>query len=282
MLALLRPGWRESLAAGLLLGYAAWSIAFAEPGYARAGAAWVCLLAGSTAFALLLWPPGRKPVISTLFGALGLAAAAAIVLVTVTSFSWAELRWLAEHQFGASVRLALGLMAQQTQGSAGAQVLSANLEESAAAMVRTMGILLPGLILLQSLAALWAAWALYRRIAGQPEGEPLPKLREFRFNDHLVWGIVLALIALVLPGGQALRDLGGNMAAFFGGLYVLRGIAVFAALSSAAGVGAFTLVLLGLMAALLLPLALFTALALGVMDTWVDWRRRVTVEASKR
>jgi uncharacterized protein YybS (DUF2232 family) len=256
-------------------------VATAAPGYPRAGAAWVCLLSGSTVVALMLWPPGRRPVGNTLFGTVAIAAGAAVVLVAVTSFSWAELRWLAEHQFGASVRLAMSLVAQQSRETAGAQVLSANLEESAAGLVRTMGILLPGLVLLQSLAALAAAWALYRRIARHPEGEPLPALRDFRFNDQLVWGIVLALIALVLPGGQALRELGGNMAAFFGGLYVLRGIAVFAALASAAGVGVFTLVLLTVVAAVLLPLALFTALALGVMDTWVDWRRRVT-EASRK
>lgn len=282
MLALLRPGRRDALFAGLLLGYATWSVGHAAPGFDRAGAAWVCLLGGSTVIALLLWPPGRKPVLTTALGAIGIASLAAVLLVTVTSFSWAELSWLAEHKFGGTIRLVTGMLSQSAQTTPGAGTLSANLEESAASLVRTIGILVPGLILLQSVAALAAAWALYRRLARHPEGEPLPALREFRFSDHLVWGIVLALIALVVPGGQALRELGSNMAAFFGALYVLRGVAVFAALAAAAGVGTVTLVLLALMAAFLAPLAVFTALAMGVMDTWVDWRRRVAVEAPKR
>jgi len=280
MLALLRPGRREAFIAALLLGLTVWGIAHAEPGFARAEAAWVCLLAGGTAVAFSLYPPGRRPLVSTFLLAVGLAAGAAVLLVTMTSFSWAELRWLAEHKYGANMRLLVGAMLSRAQQTPGAESLVANIESTANDFVRMIGLLLPGLVLLQSLAALTAAWALYRLLARHPEGDPLPKLREFRFNDQLVWGVVLALIALVLPGGQALRDLGGNLAAFFGGLYVLRGVAVLSALATAAGVGVFAIVLAMVVVAILLPLALFTALALGVTDTWVDWRRRVELKGN--
>lgn len=280
LLLLLRPGRREALVAALLLGFTVWGLVNTEPGFDRAAAAYVCLFAGGTAVALTVWPPGRRPVMTMIFAAIGLAATAAVLLVGVTSFSWGELRWLAEHKFGANVRLLMGILAQQAQQAPSADVLSANMEESAADLVKMIGMLLPGLVLLQSLAALAAAWALYRKLARHPEGEPLPKLREFRFNDQLVWGIVLALIALVIPGGERVRELGGNLAAFFGGLYVLRGVAVFAGLASAAGVGVLTLVLLMMMVAVLLPLALFTALAIGVTDTWVDWRKKLTTRPS--
>lgn len=274
MLALMRPGRREALIATVLLGLTVWGIANTTPGFARAEAAWVCLLAGGTAVALTLWPPGgSRPLVSTFLLAVGLAAGAAVMLVTVTSFSWAELRWLAEHKYGANVRLIMGLMLSRAQ-TPGNEAMVANIEATANDFVRAIGLLLPGLVLLQSVAALAAAWALYRLLARHPEGEPLPKLREFRFNDHMVWGVVLALIALVLPGGQALRDLGGNLAAFFGGLYVMRGFAVLSALAAAAGVGVFAILVLMVVVALLAPLAMFTALALGVTDTWVDWRKK--------
>jgi hypothetical protein len=101
----------------------------------------------------------------------------------------------------------------------------------------------------------------------------LPRLRDLRFSDHLIWGIVAALALLVWPGRDALQLTGGNVGVFFGSLYVLRGLGVVTALAAAAGM---TGPLVGLAAALatvfLLPLALLGALALGVSDTWVDWR----------
>ena len=134
--------------------------------------------------------------------------------------------------------------------------------------------MLPALVLLQSVAALAAAWALYRRVARDPEGTPLPALREFRFSDHLIWGVVAALVALVIPGISALRAVGLNLAVFFGGLYVARGMGVLAALAAVGGFGGPLAVLFVLLVTLfLLPLAAFAALAMGVTDTWVDWRK---------
>ncbi len=269
-----RPGRREAFFAALLLGMAAWSVTHAEPGFDRFAAAWVCLLAGGTAVALTLWPPGSRPLVATGLLAVGAAALAAVTLVGVTSFSWAELRWLTEHHYGAQMRLVLGLMARSAQGLEGAGELVTNVEATGLSVVKAVGLLLPGLVLLQSVAALTAAWALYRALARHPEGDPLPRLREFRFSDHLIWGVVLALVALVLPGAGAVRSIGGNLATFFGGLYVARGVAVVAALAATAGVGGPLAVLFALVfTALLLPVAMFAALALGVTDTWVDWRR---------
>ena len=279
MLALLRPGRRETIIAGAVLGMTAWSITHAASGFPRVEAAWVCLLAGATAVALALRPPGTRPVMSTILTAVGLAAGAAVILVTVTGFSWSELRWLAEHHFGAKARILVGIIATQST-TPETEAFIGTFEAAMNDGVRLIGLVLPGLVLLQSLAALTIGWSLYRWLARHPEGEPLPALREFRFSDHLVWGIVLALIALVLPGGGALRDLGSNLATFFGGLYVLRGVAVLAAMAAAAGAGIVTLIMVSFIVAVLAPLALFTALAIGVTDTWVDWRKRVNAKGA--
>jgi hypothetical protein len=131
---------------------------------------------------------------------------------------------------------------------------------------------LPGLVLLQTLLALALAWSLYRTLARNPEGAPLPRLREFRFNDHLIWGVVAALLILVLPRLGPLAPVGGNLAAFFGALYMLRGLGVLVALGAVLGGGPAALAIVAML--VLAPLAAILALALGVTDTWVDWRGR--------
>jgi hypothetical protein len=102
----------------------------------------------------------------------------------------------------------------------------------------------------------------------------LPRLREFRFSDQLIWGVVLALIALVLPGQQVLHLVGGNLAMFFGGLYMVRGLGIVAAIAAAAGIGGpIVAILASVVSVLLWPLVIPGALALGLTDTWVDWRK---------
>jgi len=264
------------MVAGLLLAWAVWGILTAGDGFSRFEGAWVCLLAGGVVIALLVRPPSQHPLISGGLLAVGLAGLAGATLIAVTAFSWGELRWLAEKHYGEQVRLVLGIVIDRFAPGGEATPALAALEESAAAAVGTVSMLLPALVLLQSLAALALAWSLYQSVAREPEGVSLPPLREFRFNDHLVWGVVLAAVALVWPGQAALRLLGGNMITFFGGLYVLRGLGVVAAMTAAAGVsGPLAGVLTVLISVFLLPIAVLAALAFGVTDTWLDWRRRL-------
>ena len=90
-------------------------------------------------------------------------------------------------------------------------------------------------------------------------------------------------MALLLPGPRWLGALGGNLAVFFGGLYAAarrrrgggaggrRGHHGAGSPSSAR-----SLVLL-----FLAPVAALAALALGVTDTWVDWRPRLARSAGR-
>jgi hypothetical protein len=269
-----RPSRREALLAALLAVLVVWGAAGAADGFARAERAWVFLLVGGLVVALALRPPAVAGMLTTALVAVATAGASAAVLIGVTEFSWAELHWLATRHFGAQARLVIGAIAAATAGSGARSELVDALEASALAGVRLVSQLLPGLVLLQSVAALALAWALYRLVARKPEGTPLPPLREFRFNDHLIWGVVLALVALAVPGLHGMRGLGGNLAVFFGGLYVVRGLAVVAALAAATGAGgAFAAVAALLVALFLMPIAAAVALGLGVTDTWVDWRR---------
>lgn len=270
-----RPTRREALLGSVLLGLTAWSLAQPGGGFDRFEAAWVCLLAGGVAIAIgLRAQETRGRLVTGGLIAVGAAAVAGVVLIAATAFSWSELFWLASRHYGLQARLVLGILTRQFQQAQGNPEVLAAIEQSLDGIVALVTRLLPGLVLLQSMAALAAAWALYRRIVRHPEGEPLPMLREFRFSDHLIWGVVFALVTLVFPGKDALHLIGGNLAAFFGGLYVLRGLGVVAAIAAAAGVGGpFAAIIASLMVLTLAPLVMFGALALGVTDTWVDWRK---------
>ncbi len=129
----------------------------------------------------------------------------------------------------------------------------------------------PALLALESLAALGLAWSLYHRASRTRIGAPLRKLREFRFNDQLVWGLVLGVTMLVLPTLQDARGLGLNFAAFFGVLYALRGLGVLDWFLSPRG---FVRVLFFFAIFLAWPVVSVFSLGLGLGDTWIDWRGR--------
>lgn len=140
----------------------------------------------------------------------------------------------------------------------------------------------PALLALQSLAALALAWATYHRLSRARIGSPLGLLKDFRFNDQLVWGLIVGLVIIVLPTLAALRGMGRNLIVFFGALYALRGLGVIAwflapgALSASVAIGLAMLLVPIVNAIVLLAFMALsvTALGLGLGDTWADWRRR--------
>lgn len=131
--------------------------------------------------------------------------------------------------------------------------------------------LLPALLALQSLAALAIAWALYHRLSPIEVGPQLGPLREFRFNDQLVWGLAVGATLCLLPSFVEGKNAGLNLLLFFGALYLARGLGVMAWMSR----GKVLLIVVILMAFLAPPILGALAIALGLGDTWLDWRRRV-------
>jgi hypothetical protein len=131
--------------------------------------------------------------------------------------------------------------------------------------------LYPAVLALESLAVLALAWGLYHRVSRARIGPPLAPLKEFRFNDQLVWGLVLGITAVAVPTLKAFTTIGLNLLLFFGALYALRGLGVLAWFFAPGR----------LMVALTIALAIFMwpilgvfALGIGLGDTWLDWRSR--------
>jgi hypothetical protein len=140
----------------------------------------------------------------------------------------------------------------------------------------------PALLALQSLAALALAWATYHRLSRTRLGAPLRPLREFRFNDQMVWGLIVGLTILLLPTLTSLSAVGKNLLVFFGVLYAIRGFGVLSwfmkpgSLALAFGIGFVLLWAPIINAFAMLAFMMFgvAALALGLGDTWADWRSR--------
>jgi hypothetical protein len=156
-------------------------------------------------------------------------------------------------------------------GNPDAKTIVATIEsqlEDAPAVAAT---LFPSLLALESLAALAIAWALYHRIGRERVGPPLARLKDFRFSDQFVWGLVAGLALIVVPGFSSMSAVGANLLVFFGALYALRGV----------GVGLWFLSPGPVMMAFLIVFALVfppvlgvLGVGLGVGDTWLNWRAR--------
>ncbi|MEP6494196.1 MAG: DUF2232 domain-containing protein [bacterium] len=143
-------------------------------------------------------------------------------------------------------------------------------------------VIFPALLALQSLAALALAWGTYHRLARSRIGSPLRPLRDFRFNDQLVWGLIVGLTVMLLPTLKALHGVGKNLLIFFGALYAVRGFGVLTWFMAPGSLGVtltvgFILLLapvINVFAALAFMMLGVTSLALGLGDTWADWRKR--------
>jgi hypothetical protein len=143
-------------------------------------------------------------------------------------------------------------------------------------------VLYPSFLLLESLVALAIAWATYHRLGRARLGPALAPLREFRFNDQLVWGLLAGLAIYLIPLLSGLDRVGQNLLVFFGALYAVRGLGV---LSWFLAPGALTIVALVGFAMLWAPflnviailgflLLAVAAIGHGLGDTWADWRKR--------
>lgn len=254
----------------LAVGLAALLLAFCFGGTASAGPlwyaerAWALLLAGGFVLATLLLP--ARGVLTRSFAALGVAYGAVGVLAFTRPTVLAEVDWWIESRLTSAAHVAYEWLGTAALDGVGQTIRD---------VVRVQASLYPALLGLASLGALALGWYVITRLRGVTD-TPGP-LREFRFSDQLVWVLIGGLVVFLLPMGDLAQRVGGNLMAFMGGLYLLRGVAVLLWLGAALLTSGWAAVLWGVAAVLLYPVVVGAALILGLGDTWLDLRRRRAV-----
>lgn len=268
---------------------AAWSVSqLAGAGlFALLQSGWTLLVTASFAGFLMVQRDAAVPFFSRALRALSLSMGLAIIVSLVTP--------------SGATRVADGVMAESgrraEESRAGwrqmtsmpewkdfvaqnpaADNMSQMVEAQLTALPATSRMLFPALAALQALAALALGWALYHRMGRARLGPPLAAVRDFRFNDQLVWGVVGGLALLVIPGFAFMKAIGANLLLFFGALYTIRGVGVFMWTLSP---GRFATAALVVIALLFWNILGVLALGLGVGDTWFDWRARAAKSPSK-
>ncbi len=256
-------------------------------GYAALARGWALLLAGSFG-AVGVVSGARAAFLPRALTAVAVAAAVAMLAAARTGgVSHVTEVVRAEAQRRGDV--ALDQWAERTSGAAwsatarrapAAAARAGDAEDALRALPASAVAIAPALVAVESLGALALAWALYHRLARSRVGPALVPLAAFRFNDQLIWGLVAGAALVAVPTLAALRLAGLNLLVFFGALYALRGLAVCRwalgrrgiELPLGAGVAlGFAFPLLGGVLAAVVTAA---ALALGLGDSWGDWRTR--------
>lgn len=254
------------------LGALLWALTVALPGgtLAALSRGWGLLLGGAFLLATLLRPGWG--VMPRALGALALAGAASLLGLGATG-AWPAVDGMVQKHVQTVSSLTLASLGTQAADSAWVEQLGASAERVAT----LQWTLFPAVLGLQSLAALaLASWWIARIRRGADAPFRLRPLRDFRFNDQLVWVVVAGLVLLALPVGGAVDRVGFNALFFMGALYALRGVGVFAFF--AAGAPPFFSIVFGLLVALFLyPLVLTAAVLVGLGDTWLDVRGRATL-----
>lgn len=225
---------------------------------------WALVLGGWFLAITLRWPQERF--LSRGLGAVAGAFLAMTLLFWVRPGDWAVVDWAVKSRMETGVSTTLEMI----RNNGGAGVVTSAFEAQALQVVAIQELVFPAFLGLASLSALALAWWLYQRI-GRGVRTGLGALRDFRFNDQLVWIFILGLLVLLLGSGLPER-LGTNAVVFMGALYALRGLAVILFVTGGGSLLGGLLLLVAFF--FVAPLMVTGAFIIGLGDTWLDLRTR--------
>ncbi len=282
-------------------GWTVWGTHFETPGYGAFVRGWT--LVCSASFGLVCLATHARPFFGRALAAVALAVAVMVAGIALRSpadggtFDDATRMISAEYQH--RVDGSMGSWHRRTESAVWQRFATAAPEAAgradrtlsfiaslaepsrASTVFRSSGdgallVLAPALLGLESLLALALGWAAYHRLSRVRIGPPLAALRELRFSDQLVWGLIVGATLLVLPTFAEWRTAGINFVFFFGTLFALRGTGVLTwwIADRFAMVALLALVILiPLLGPIwVLAIVLTTTFGLGLGDTWRDFR----------
>ncbi|HSC58848.1 MAG TPA: DUF2232 domain-containing protein [Gemmatimonadales bacterium] len=223
--------------------------------------AWGALLAGVFGIVALSPRPWRT---SPAWIATAAAAVMFLLLLHANGFDLGAIQFEATRAL-AQAQADMRVVAQSLLGRAPAT------DPAAPAAV---GAITPALFTILGTLGLDLAWRWYRRIAAAPAGAPPRPFAEFRFSDHLVWILVVALATTLAGSAGYLPASAGptNALLLMGVLYAIRGLAiVWPAIHRMPVVTRIALLFVSVLLFVFVMAGLF---GIGLADTWVDFRRR--------
>lgn len=251
------------LAGGLLAFTFAGAGASPDPlWYAERG--WALLVGGGFVAATAVWR--RAGLTGRSVAAVGMAASAVAAVGLLQPGLLTELDWWVERELATAAMAAAELMSAVGMGGAVR-------ETGYLRALEWQHLLYPAFLALASVASLAVGRFVVERMSGREEA--LGPFREFRFEDRLVWVLVAGLALVLAPADPGIVRLGENAVLFMGGLYLLRGVAVLFWVGAATVTSGWSAALWIVAGLALYPVAVLTALALGLGDTWLDVRRRL-------
>jgi hypothetical protein len=225
---------------------------------------WALLVAGW--FVALTLRRPESGFLSRALAALVGAAGVVVAMVGVTGRAWAVLDFQMAERVRTHFDASMATLRQIMEPG----MLSPAIVTAMYAAAETQIKIFPATLALATLAALAVAWWLYVRMAHGNDQGLLP-LREFRFNDQMVW-LFVGGIALMVVGGEELKRAGSNALVFMSALYAMRGAAVVSFFGAGQSPLSAVLLLMGLV--LVPPVMMVGALVIGLGDTWLDLRAR--------
>jgi hypothetical protein len=245
--------------------------------YAGLVRAWALILSASFGIASLLSP--SQGFFSRGLSAVGLAIAIGFGMTSMSSGGKTGVERVMSAEYGRRTDATIGWFNQVTSSPEWRRMAASNAQLDTMAVSNEADLrklperaarVMPALLALESLIALALSWALYHRLARTAAGPELGKLRDFKFNDQLIWGLAVGATIYFLPLFEDGRTAGLNLLIFFGALYLLRGVGVLTYVVRGRWMG-LVLILMTVFAPILLAAL---ALGVGVGDTWMDWRSR--------
>ena len=197
------------------------------------------------------------------------ATASAASILAVRSGAWSVIDWAVTDRVQAAVAAVVDAAVLFRGGETLSPLLVAVVYQTADWQVS----LFPAFTAITSMGALAAAWWATGAFSAS-DGRTIGPIRDYRFNDHLVWVFVIGLVLMVVRGGEPLQRVGFNAVAFMGALYALRGAAVVVFVSGGLSFLAYLLTTVVFVVAPAVVLG--GAMVVGIGDTYLDFRKRVT------
>lgn len=222
---------------------------------------WALLLGGSFVGLSIVRPKMKisDRALEAVFGALMVL----VILMTLIPGAWNVVDWVISDRVRATVAQVIAL--------GGSEWLTPAFISALYQTAEVQVLIFPALTALASMSALLLSWWLFTLFSGRSE-EVLGSVKNFRFNDHLIWIFVVGLFLLFTRWSEPLQRVGSNAVVFIGALCAVRGAAVIVFITGGFSVLGYAMTIFGLV--IVPPIVLGGAILIGIADIYLDFRKR--------